>query len=258
MMEKLLFMKTKLTVKNPFGYDRYGFAFENLIEQSKCLDYGCYDGKFLHVCKQNKKIDFIGVDKNKDIIDENFYNEQIVYFEQNIPFGDNEFDCITILDVIEHISDQNKVLQDIYRVLKQDGLLIITTPKKNIFSFLDVGNFKFIFPKLHQYYYSYKYGKENYYYRYLNNPNGLIGDVEREKKWHQHFSENELQYLLSQNGFTVQLFDGSCFFQRVFIILDLLHLGRFIPASWREKDAKNFASSNLFCVARKNTHGHRF
>lgn len=251
-------MNTKLSINNPFGHNRYGFAFEHLVSDSKCLDYGCYDGKFIHFCKQYKNISFIGLDKNKDIVSLNPYHETIIHFTDSIPFEDETFDCVTMLDVIEHIFDQHKVLHEIFRVLKPDGLLIVTTPKKNIFSFLDAGNFKFMFPRLHKYFYIYIYGQEIYNHRYLNNPNGLIGDIEKEKKWHQHFSENELRNLLSQNGLRTEIFDGSNLFQRVFILLDLLRLGRFIPISWHNKDAQIFQSSNLFCVARKSADGNCF
>lgn len=244
-------MRTRISSTNPFSYDRYGYTFEHLLDGSKCLDYGCYDAIFLHKCKNKKKIDYIGIDKNKDIILQNPYKEKIFVFEEKIPFTDNEFDCVTILDVIEHINDQDKVIKDIHKVLKKDGLLIITVPKKNIFSFLDLGNFKFIFPTLHKYFYILQHSKKEYEYRYINNPNGLIGDVEKEKRWHQHFSENELRNLLENNGFIVEEFDGSCLFQRVFIILDQLKLGKLIPNQLRVIDAQKFNASNLFCKAKK-------
>ncbi|MDD2780903.1 class I SAM-dependent methyltransferase [Sulfuricurvum sp.] len=242
-------MRTHLSSSNPFNYDRYGYAFENLSEGSKCLDYGCYDGMFLHQCKERKTLEYMGIDKNKDIVLQNPYNEKITFFEDNIPFANNEFDNVTILDVLEHIHDQDKVLREIHRVLKKEGVLIITTPQKNLFSFLDAGNFKFLFPTLHKYCYVLNHSKEEYEYRYLNNQNGLIGDVEKEKKWHQHFTKIELENLLKNNGFTVIEFDGSCLFQRVFILFDLLKVGKIIPYFIRLKDAKMFETSNLFCKA---------
>ncbi|MBV5278114.1 MAG: class I SAM-dependent methyltransferase [Campylobacteraceae bacterium] len=244
-------MQTCLSSNNPFSYDRYGYAFEHLADKSKCLDYGCYDAMFLHKCKEKKALNYIGIDKNKDIVLQNPYKEQIFVFEDKIPFTDNEFDCVTILDVIEHIYDQDKVLKEISRVLKKDGLLIITVPKKNIFSFLDLGNFKFTFPTLHKYFYILQHSRKEYNYRYINNPNGLIGDVEREKRWHQHFSEIELKDLLENNSFILEECDGSCLFQRVFIILDQLKLGKIIPNKLRVVDAKKFRASNLFCKAKK-------
>jgi hypothetical protein len=79
-------MQTSLSSNNPFSYDRYGYAFEHLADKSKCLDYGCYDAMFLHKCKEKKELNYIGIDKNKDIVFQNPYNEQIFAFEDKIPF----------------------------------------------------------------------------------------------------------------------------------------------------------------------------
>lgn len=48
----------------------------------------------------------------------------------DIPFGPDQFDVITAFDVIEHIHprDTEKALIELYRVLKPDGILILTTP----------------------------------------------------------------------------------------------------------------------------------
>ncbi len=47
---------------------------------------------------------------------------------RELPFED-EFDVIGAFDVIEHIKDDNKVLQGIYRALKPTGGVIITVPQ---------------------------------------------------------------------------------------------------------------------------------
>jgi SAM-dependent methyltransferase len=43
-------------------------------------------------------------------------------------FSDASFDLVTILDVIEHIDDDEKVLREAHRVLRPSGLLTISTP----------------------------------------------------------------------------------------------------------------------------------
>jgi ubiquinone/menaquinone biosynthesis C-methylase UbiE len=50
--------------------------------------------------------------------------------EGSLPFYDEYFDAVTMLAVFEHIGHQNlpKISQELYRVLKRGGLLIITTP----------------------------------------------------------------------------------------------------------------------------------
>jgi len=42
---------------------------------------------------------------------------------------DNSIDCITMLAVIEHLSYPEKIIQECHRIIKDDGKLIITTPK---------------------------------------------------------------------------------------------------------------------------------
>jgi ubiquinone/menaquinone biosynthesis C-methylase UbiE len=175
----------------------------------------------------------------------------MILLKNNIPFDDKNFELITILDVIEHIYDQDKVLQEFNRILEVNGILIITAPKKHFLSFLDLGNLKFIFPKIHKIYYIITHSKNEYEYRYLNNPSGLIGDIEKEKSWHQHFSENEMESLLSKNGFKVEVFDGSCLLSRIFGVLSIAKLGFLIPNKIREMDCKLFQSTNLFCKAIK-------
>lgn len=48
--------------------------------------------------------------------------------DDRIPFDDDLFDVVYAGEVIEHILDTGKFLKEITRVLKKNGLLIITTP----------------------------------------------------------------------------------------------------------------------------------
>ena len=206
----------------------------------------------MYEVKQKKKVNYIGVDKNMDIVNKNPFNQNIIHFSKSpLPFEDNSFDGITILDVLEHIYNQDEVLKEFNRLLKPKGELIITIPKKHIFSFLDLGNLKFVFPNLHRLSYTLFNSKEEYEYKYVNNPYGLIGDIEKEKSWHQHFSEKEMSELLERNGFKVDILDGSSLFGRIFIILDLLKIGKFIPKKIKEWDCLTFENMNLFCKAKK-------
>lgn len=44
------------------------------------------------------------------------------------PFEDNKFDAVECFDVIEHLNNIPKSLQEIHRILKNNGVLKITTP----------------------------------------------------------------------------------------------------------------------------------
>ena len=45
-----------------------------------------------------------------------------------LPFGDGEFDCVISFQVIEHIRDDRRFVAEIHRVLRPDGMFIVTTP----------------------------------------------------------------------------------------------------------------------------------
>ena len=245
-------MKTEISKYNPFKCGRYAFAFEYIEERTKYLDYGCYDGYFIFKTLQKKKVNFIGIDKNKEIINSNPYNLNLKFFDSfPLPFKESEFDGVTLLDVLEHIYDQEALLKEINRILKIGGKLIITVPHKYFFSWLDLGNLKFIFPTFHKLFYILTHSKKEYVKKYRENPYGLIGDIEKEKAWHQHFTKKELTRLLKKNGFKVILYDGSNFFERLFILFDILKIGFLIPKFLRIWDCLKFESMNLFCVAIK-------
>jgi len=47
---------------------------------------------------------------------------------QNTPFQENEFDCVVIVDFLEHIPDDVGFMDELYRILKPRGSLIINAP----------------------------------------------------------------------------------------------------------------------------------
>jgi len=46
----------------------------------------------------------------------------------DLPFASETFDIITILDALEHTEYDNKVLLELKRILKKDGVILITVP----------------------------------------------------------------------------------------------------------------------------------
>jgi SAM-dependent methyltransferase/DNA-directed RNA polymerase subunit RPC12/RpoP len=45
-----------------------------------------------------------------------------------VPFGENTFDCVTLLNVCEHVPDPKTLLTTVFRLLKPGGQAVITIP----------------------------------------------------------------------------------------------------------------------------------
>ncbi|UCG57493.1 MAG: class I SAM-dependent methyltransferase [Phycisphaerales bacterium] len=254
-------MHTRITPENPHGHNRYGFAWENVSHGTDAhLDFGCYDGAFLASLRSKEAVRLVGVDRNREAVrkaQEQFPDLQLIHISRTVPlpFGDGEFSSVSALDVIEHVDDQIALLHELSRVLKDGGALIVTVPGQHLFSFMDIGNLKFRFPKLHRWHYCRKHSPAEYESRYVSNPNGLVGDISAKKRWHEHFSRAKLERLLKSCGFTVIDFGGAGFFSRplksINLLLAPLRPIRAALAKVEALDARLFESAHLFCVAKK-------
>jgi ubiquinone/menaquinone biosynthesis C-methylase UbiE len=76
---------------------------------------------------------YIAVDKyNTEISDELKKENNITFIQAEVPplkgIKDNSVDFVVTFQVIEHINDDEMFLQEIHRVLKPGGKLILTTP----------------------------------------------------------------------------------------------------------------------------------
>ncbi len=108
-----------------------------LIERLKLngkniLDIGCFDGTLLSLIA-NKSNKLYGIDANdfavkqarkKGIKVKQFFFDDIT----KIPFKKNSFDLIIAGELIEHIYDTDFFLEEIRRILKPYGYLLLSTP----------------------------------------------------------------------------------------------------------------------------------
>lgn len=247
-------MKLRFSDDNPFVADRdwrWAYGYEFIAEGNSVLDYGCFNGTFIKkLSASGKTVRAVGVDKNKDIVDAS-NDSNIIHIHRTLPFQDESFDVVTIFEVLEHVHDQAFVLNELNRVLRPGGRIVISVPQQYLFSFLDHGNWKYRFPKIHRLWYLRKHSLEEYEYRYVNNPNGLIGDVDKEKAWHQHFKKGELSTLLAASGFSVINVDGAGAFGDLINLLTHSGFGFLFPPRFRRWEDLTFESRHLFCAAEK-------
>lgn len=104
----------------------------------KLLDIGCYDGHvgILLKNKFGKKCQIYGVDAASNSVKmaiKNGIQAKLCDVTEGISFESNMFDYAFAGEIIEHLYDTDFFLEEIKRVLKPNGILIITTP--NFISF---------------------------------------------------------------------------------------------------------------------------
>jgi SAM-dependent methyltransferase len=97
------------------------------------LDIGSAGGEFLSRVRIDSRK--IAVDINCDILkyikQENCGIEVFRANAKKLPFRDNSFDALFLIDVIEHVKEDLMVLEEAYRVLKPGGILEISVPAFN-------------------------------------------------------------------------------------------------------------------------------
>jgi len=110
--------------------------------KGKILDIGCGIGKHLSSIKNFEEK--YGVDPSELAIKksrESFPDcKFIVGSSYNLPFKENFFDLVYSIDVIEHLKFPEKMLAEVKRVLKPNGILIIQTPNYPIKRLYDLIN----------------------------------------------------------------------------------------------------------------------
>lgn len=93
------------------------------------LDIGCgAKGAFLKSLSSHIKK---GVGIDKDALNSTEGNISLYAGDvdgQKLPFADNSFDCVTMMAVLEHLNSRQETLNEICRVLKPGGILLMTVP----------------------------------------------------------------------------------------------------------------------------------
>jgi len=151
------------------------------------LDVGCNVGEFLAQCRRERpNLRLAGIDINHSAVAKAQIRLPGVEIHQGfgyeLPFADSSFDCVTCIEVIEHVpaAQRPMLVAEIRRVLRPGGVLILRCPHAGIFSWLDAQNFRFRAPGL--------YGK----LVGRGNRDAHYQKADEELVWHHHFTRDEL------------------------------------------------------------------
>ena len=105
---------------------------ENLgpIEGLKCLDIGSDNGVISYKLRQlggkwsSADLDPRSVRAMQELVRDRVYQID----DRQTPFEDDEFDTVVIVDFLEHIQDDNGFMNELRRILRPGGTLILNVP----------------------------------------------------------------------------------------------------------------------------------
>ena len=96
----------------------------------RVLDVGCASGTLLWLAKQ-KWFEVKGVEIGRgpaefarNVLGIGVYCGQL----EDANFGKREFDIVAMIHAVEHVPNPRQMVRDIYRILKDDGVLIVVVP----------------------------------------------------------------------------------------------------------------------------------
>lgn len=101
------------------------------------LDVGCHGGRLtIELKKKFPKAKIYGIDISNNAIlfaKKKYKNISFVIDRaEKLSFQSSTFDLVTCFEVLEHVPQPNKVLEEIKRVLKKNGHVLILVPSENI------------------------------------------------------------------------------------------------------------------------------
>ena len=161
-------------------------------DAASLLDVGCNSGAFLlHCAEVFPALQLAGVEVNAAPLEQArraLPDAELHHAGgESLPFPDGRFDCVTCIEVLEHIPEEfrARALAEIRRVLRDGGRLVLRVPHAGLFAFLDPNNFRFRLPGLYRRLLG--HGRRDAGYEGSDAAAAASGVV-----WHHHFTRKEL------------------------------------------------------------------
>lgn len=112
------------------------------IDGKSFLDVGCGHGSLMLQAMQRGASEVAGVDVDEKLVEnarrkmeENgFKNRSEIHLcgAENLPFEDSSFDMVAAVNVLEHVQDWKKSIEEIERVAKDDAELYVSLPNYTV------------------------------------------------------------------------------------------------------------------------------
>jgi ubiquinone/menaquinone biosynthesis C-methylase UbiE len=101
--------------------------------QGTMLDLGCGTKPYYEIFKNNIRsyygLDALSFRKPELFINQKALTPDVFGDILNVPFKYNCIDTILCTQVIEHVKEPSKAVSEFYRILKKDGLVLLTCPQ---------------------------------------------------------------------------------------------------------------------------------
>ena len=101
----------------------------------KVLDVGCGDGGLIAYLQEKMGFQGYGVDisrKGTALAIRRGIESKVADIEEGIPFSNNMFDLIIANEIIEHLRNPDYFLEEVRRILRKGGMLLIGTPNLSV------------------------------------------------------------------------------------------------------------------------------
>jgi ubiquinone/menaquinone biosynthesis C-methylase UbiE len=117
---------------------RYRFAAQ-FVAGKRVLDAASGTGYGTELLKQAGANEVIGVDYARDAVAYSLsehcggHPDYVLGDAVRLPLADRSFDVVVSFETLEHVPEPDHMLAELRRVLKEDGLSVISTPNKGVY-----------------------------------------------------------------------------------------------------------------------------
>jgi SAM-dependent methyltransferase len=137
----------------PIPLDRGRLAKAWLPPNAELLDIGCSAGYHVrHLVRKAKRVVAIDVDRVAlEVARRRVKSSRVTFLHydgQTLPFADASFDAVSMLDVLEHVTDRQTLVAEIVRVLRPGGTWTVTVPYRGLLGWLSPENMAADHPRL--------------------------------------------------------------------------------------------------------------